>query len=136
MPQMPILRRGFTVIELMVVLAAIAMLLALAGPRYIQHLDRAREVALREDLHQMREAIDKFYGDQRRYPAGLEELVSAHYLRQIPDDPVTRRADSWVLTPPAGIVAAGSGTSQAAPVFDVHSGASGNAADGTAYASW
>ena len=114
-------------IELLVVLAAIALLLAVAAPRYVQHLDNARDVALKKDLHELRDAIDKFYGDQGRYPAALEELVTRRYLRAVPVDPVTQRIDSWVIVAPP---------SQGAGVYDVHSGAKGNAGDGSAYAAW
>jgi len=120
--------RGFTVIELLVVLAAIALLLAVAAPRYMQHLDTAREVTLKEDLRAMREAIDKFYSDQSRYPATLDELVAKRYLRAVPIDPMAQRGESWLLVAPTG-----NGTGA---VFDVRSGATGLARDGTAYASW
>ena len=119
--------RGFTVIELLVVLAAIGLLLAVAAPRYVQHLDNARDVALKKDLHELRDAIDKFYGDQGRYPAALDELVTRRYLRAVPVDPVTQRADSWVVVSPAA---------QGTGVYDVHSGAKGQASDGSAYAAW
>jgi general secretion pathway protein G len=121
--------RGFTVIELLVVLAAIGLLLSIAAPRYIAHLDTARETVLKQDLREMRDAIDKFYGDQGRYPADLKELVTQRYLRALPEDPITQRIDSWVVVAPANKAAAGS-------VSDVHSGAAGNARDGSAYASW
>jgi general secretion pathway protein G len=120
--------RGFTVIELIVVLAAIGLLLSIAAPRYMAHLDAARETALREDLHQMRDAIDKFYADQTRYPSDLQELVTKHYLRAVPEDPVTQRMDTWQLTAPSDKSQGG--------VFDVHSGATGPARDGSSYASW
>jgi len=103
-----------------------------AAPRYMQHLDRAREVALKEDLHQLRDAIDKFYGDQGRYPADLKELVTRRYLRAVPVDPITQREDSWLIVPPSG----NTGGTSAGPVFDVHSGAKGPAQDGSAYAAW
>ena len=119
--------RGFTVIELLVVLAAIGLLLAIAAPRYVQHLDNARDVALKKNLHELRDAIDKFYGDQGRYPAALDELVTRRYLLAVPVDPVTQRSDSWVTVAPA---------SQGAGVFEVHSGAKGQAGDGSAYATW
>ncbi len=119
---------GFTVIELLVVLAAIALLLSVATPRYIQHLDNAREVALKENLRQMRDAIDKFYTDQARYPATLDELVALRYLRHVPADPVTQRKDSWVIVAP--------GNRAPGAVFDVHSGAMGAARDGSLYVSW
>ncbi|WP_127995669.1 type II secretion system protein [Piscinibacter defluvii] len=119
---------GFTVIELLVVLAAIALLLAVAAPRYVQHLDQARDVALKQNLHQVRDAIDKFYADQARYPAALEELVARRYLRSLPIDPVTQRSDSWVIVPPPA-TATGA-------VADIRSGAPGQAHDGSAYAAW
>lgn len=122
--------RGFTIVELLVVLAAIALLLSIAAPRYIQHLDTAREVALRQDLYQLRDAIDKFRGDQARYPATLDELVVRHYLRAVPEDPLTQSVSTWILVPPAG------GDGASGGVFDVRSGAKGQARDGTAYAAW
>lgn len=115
-------------IELLVVLAAIALLLSVAAPRYIQHLDNARDVALKENLRQMRDAIDKFYADQSRYPATLDELVTKRYLRGIPADPLTQRSDSWVIVAP--------GDKAKGAVFDVKSGARGQAGDGSAYAAW
>lgn len=121
--------RGFTVIELLVVLAAIGLLLSIAAPRYIAHLDTARETVLKQDLREMRDAIDKFYGDQGRYPADLKELVTQRYLRALPEDPITQRSDSWVVVVPVNKSAAGA-------VGDVRSGAPGAARDGSAYASW
>jgi general secretion pathway protein G len=93
---------GFTLIELMVVMAIVATLLTIATPRYFAHLDRARETALRETLAVTRDAIDKFLADNDRYPATLEELVDKRYLRSLPTDPITERNDTWsVLPPPA-----------------------------------
>lgn len=122
------LQRGFTIIELLVVLAAIALLLSVAAPRYVAYVDNAREVALKEDLRVLRDAIDKFYSDQGRYPANLDELVTKRYLRSVPTDPITERGDSWVLVAPGG--------KAAGVVFDVRSGAKGNARDGSSYALW
>ena len=119
--------RGFTLIELLVVMAALSLLLAITVPRYVEHVDRAREVVLRQNLAAVRESIDKFYSDRGRYPAALQELVQAHYLRQIPLDPVSDRSDTWVLIPPVG---------GSTGVFDVRSGAIGVARDGSSYASW
>ena len=118
---------GFTLIELLVVMAALGLLLAIAAPRYVEHVDRGREVVLRHNLVGLREAIDKFYADRARYPKDLQELVTERYLRQVPLDPVTDRADSWVVVQPK--------TSQEG-VFDVRSGAAGVARDGTPYATW
>ena len=117
-------RGGFTLIELLVVMAIIATLLSIATPRYFAHLDRAREAALRETLFVVRDAIDKFHADTGRYPAELEELVTRRYLRKLPVDPVTDRADSWTLVPAPG---------EAAGVSDLKSGAGG---DERPYAQW
>lgn len=121
-------RRGFTLIELLVVLAALALLLGLAVPRYVEHVDRARETVLRQDLAALRDAIDKFNADRGHYPAELAELARERYLREVPRDPFTDRADSWLVVPPP--------QGAAGQVYDVHSGAPGNARDGRPYASW
>ncbi len=122
-------RRGFTLIELLVVMAVIATLLTIALPRYFQHLDRAREVTLKESLAVMREAIDKYQGDTGRYPETLEELVAKRYLRKLPVDPLTEAADTWVLVPPPD-------EPGSRRVWDVKSGAEGQGLDGTDYATW
>jgi len=119
---------GFTVIELLVVLAALALLLSIAAPRYIDHLDHARTTALKQNLFQMRDALDKFHADQGRYPKALDELVQQRYLRAVPLDPLTQRVDSWVLVAPKD--------GDASVITDVRSGAVGRARDGSTYASW
>lgn len=120
--------RGFTVIELLVVMAALALLLSVAAPRYVEHVDNARATALKQDLFQMRDALDKFHADHGRYPKTLDELVERRYLRAVPVDPLTQRADSWVLVAPR--------SGDTASVADVRSGAPGVARDGSAYARW
>ncbi len=119
---------GFTIIELMVVLACIGLLLSIAAPRYVQHIDQAREVTLRQDLRAMRIAIDQFKADQARFPQTLDELVTRGYLREVPVDPVTGSAQTWHLDPAPG--------QGAGAVADLHSGATGVAQDGSSYASW
>src|SRR4051812_46476871 len=121
-------RCGFTLVELLVAMAIVALLLALAVPRYFGRIDIAKETVLRENLHQMRDAIDKFYGDNNRYPNALDDLVERKYLRRIPPDPITNSDKTWVAVPP--------GDPQKGAVYDVKSGASGNGRDGTAYSSW
>ena len=119
---------GFTVIELLVVLTVVALLSAVAAPRYVQHVDRAREVALRESLARMRQAIDHFHADQARYPEAIAELVASGYLRAVPVDPVTERADTWVAVP--------SRQPATGALYDIRSGAPGVSKDGSPYASW
>ena len=122
------IKRGFTLVELMVVMAIIALLLSLAVPRYFNHLERSRETILKEDLAVMRDAIDKYHGDRGRYPDSLDDLVSTRYLRALPVDPITDRADTWqIVAPPDG---------DAGAMYDIKSGAPGTAHDGSAYASW
>jgi general secretion pathway protein G len=120
-------RRGFTLIELLVVLAVLAVLASLVTPVYLNRVDDARETVLRQNLVGLRTAIDQFYRDKARYPQTLDELVAERYIRSVPEDPVTGKADTWVLIPPR---------QSANAVFDVKSGAPGRAKDGSDYASW
>jgi len=109
--------RGFTLVELMVVLTIIALLLSIVVPDYIGRARRAEEAVLQENLAVMRDALDKHYADAGRYPTSLDELVSKRYLRSIPKDPFTHSASTWVPVAP-GDVSRGA-------VFDVRSGAKG-----------
>jgi general secretion pathway protein G len=121
---------GFTLIELIVVLAIIALLVSLVAPRYYRTVDNAREASLKTSLNVMRDAIDKFAADKGQYPDSLSDLVAKGYLRKIPEDPVTGTADSWqMLPPPAGSQMTGS-------MADVRSGATGKAQDGQPYGAW
>lgn len=140
--------RGFTLIELLVVLAILALLLTIATPRYIHHVERAREATLRSSLKVMREAIDKFAGDQGRLPASLDELVARNYLKAVPIDPITERRDTWIaLTGTELDAAAPAATSLPPPdraaaarpepgLADVRSGAPGTGQDGSPYQDW
>ena len=121
--------RGFTLIELLVVMSVIATLLTIAVPRYFRHIDLAREASLKQSLSVMRDAIDKFQGDNGRYPETLEELVTKRYLRKVPVDPITESKESWVAVPPPDAPGKDS-------VWDIHSGAEGQAQDGSDFAQW
>ena len=119
--------RGFTLIELLVVLSIIALLLTLAVPRYFHSIDTSKEAVLSENLHIVRETIDKFYGDKGRYPESLDELVSERYLRSLPYDPITGSASTWTIIAPETPGAKGN-------VYDIKSGASGTTRDGKSFA--
>jgi len=119
---------GFTLIELLVVMSIIALLLAIAVPRYFHSLTRAREAVLRENLLLMRDALDKHYADTGKYPETLTDLVSRKYLRKLPEDPITGSADTWIIFPPDRREQGG--------VYDVKSGAPGNSASGVPYSQW
>lgn len=121
-------KSGFTLIELMVVLAVIATLLTLALPSYFSSLGKSREAVLQQNLALLRDTLDKYYGDKGKYPAALDELVSTKYLRSMPVDPITDSSATWVGIPPPEPEMGG--------VYDVKSGAQGIARDGTEYQNW
>ena len=121
-------KHGFTLVELLVVLAVITLLLSLAVPNYVARAARAEEAVLRENLRLMRDALDKHYADAGRYPDSLQDLVSKRYLRRLPSDPLTRSETTWVVVAPPD--------PQLGGVYDLHSGAQGNGSDGTPYAQW
>ena len=119
---------GFTLIELLAVLAIVATLLTLALPRYFSSVDRSKEVVLKENLYQMRDAIGKYYADKGKYPESVDALASEKYLRKVPLDPITESVATWVVVPPED--------PQKGGVYDVKSGAQGKASDGTAFGEW
>ncbi|WP_412526396.1 type II secretion system protein [Burkholderia lata] len=86
--------RGFTLIEIVVVMAIIGLLLTLAVPRYMHSIERGKEQVRQQNIAVMRNAIDQYYGDNGQYPETLDELVSKHYLRAVPLDPVNGD-DKW-----------------------------------------
>ena len=119
---------GFTLIELLVVLAIIATLISIVAPRYFDSVDRARETALKADLRLLRDVIDKYKADTGHYPSLLNDLVAARYIQAVPIDPITERADTWLVTPPPSGATDG--------VYDIHSGAQGAGRDGTPFKQW
>jgi len=127
-------RKGFTLIEMIIVFTLIGILVGLALPQYQNSLKKARENVLRETLFTLRKLIDQYYQDKGKFPASLQALVDDKYLRSIPEDPVTRKTDTWVevreeLAPDEIELVRELG------ITDVHSGAPGNAFDGTPFSS-
>jgi general secretion pathway protein G len=124
-------KQGFTLIELMVVIAIMGILISIAQPSLKYAITRAREAVLKENLFQMRDAIDQYYADNGKYPGALSDLVNEQdrpksYLRSIPKDSFTGAAD-WITVAPQG---------EEGGVFDVHSASPLVAQDGTAYNTW
>jgi general secretion pathway protein G len=128
---------GFTLIELIVVVAIIGILATIAVPAMRTAPIRAREAALREDLFSLRSCIDQFHADRGRFPTSLDELVSMGYLRSVPEDPVTRSKDTWVVVYEE-VTGQESERQQEAGqgIIDIHSGSDQVALDGTNYADW
>jgi general secretion pathway protein G len=125
--------RGFTLIELMIVISIILILVSIAVPLYNQSIIRAREAVLRQDLFAMRSVIDQYTLDKGKAPQSLDDLVTAGYLKEIPKDPFTNARDTWQAEPEDVLLS----VDQDEPgISDVHSGASGTGTDGTAYSSW
>ena len=120
--------KGFTLIELMIVMSIVAILLTIAQPTYRGSKLRAQEAVLMENLFTLRDVIDQFYVDKGRYPDSLEELKDIGYLRGIPKDPFTGSAENWQLIPPPEGIEGG--------LYDVHSGSNRIAKDGTPYNEW
>ena len=127
------IERGFTLIELMVVISIIVILMSVALPRYQASILRARETVLRDDLYTLRSVIDQYTLDKQKAPQSLQDLVEAGYLKRIPKDPFTNTSDSWVPVTDDSVMS----PDQSQPgIIDVHSGSEQNSSEGTAYSSW
>ena len=118
-------RRGFTLIEMLVAMAILALLLSLVVPRYFDSLDRSKDAVLMENLKTTRDVLDKFYGDHGRYPDSLAELVERRYLRSLPLDPITQSNRTWLIVPPDAPIRG--------QVYNLRSGAKGHTKDGRPY---
>jgi len=124
---------GFTLIELMIVMTLIIILAGIGVMTYTNGVTRAKEAVLKEDLFRMRDALDQFYADKNEYPASLQLLVDEGYLRDLPVDPITNSAATWVTE----LAQPGLDNPLAGPgIFNVRSGAETTAIDGTAYSEW
>jgi general secretion pathway protein G len=126
-------QRGFTLIELMVVISIIVILLSLAIPNYTSSILHAKETALRDDLYTLRSLIDQYTLDKQKAPTSLQDIVTAGYLKELPKDPFTNARDSWVPVTDESIMS----PDQTDPgIVDVHSGSEQSSSEGTAYNTW
>ena len=126
-------RRGFTLVELMIVMAIVSIMVAVAVPMYQKSVIRARETVLRQNLFTLRTVIDEYTYDKQKAPQTLEELVSAGYLRQVPIDPITGSNRTWKLIMEDALAS----VNQTEPgIFDVRSGSDKTSLEGTAYSEW
>lgn len=133
LPGRPRNARGFTLIEVLIVMVIIVILAATGMALYTNSVTRAKESVLKQDLYEMRDAINRYYADKNRYPQTLQALVEDKYIRAIPVDPITNSTDTWqtvMSEPEAGDPSASIG------VFDVKSGSDAVALDGTRYNDW
>jgi len=126
-------RRGFTFVELMVVITIIVILVSMAVPIYQKAIVRSKETVLKNNLFTLRTVIDNYTYDKEKAPQSLQDMVTGGYLRAVPIDPITGSNQTWRLK----MEDASQAMNQAEPgIFDVHSGSDKTGLDGTPYSDW
>src|SRR6266849_4446166 len=123
--------RGFTLLELMIVISILIILVSVALPQYQKTVMHARETVLKDDLHKMRDLIDQYSADKGKLPQSLDDLVSAGYMREIPKDPITDDKD-WAIATGDDPYSTQGGTG----ITDVHSASGDVSSEGTPYSEW
>ena len=127
------LKRGYTFIELMIVMAIISVLVSIAVPLYTKAITRTKESLLKNNLYTLRTVIDEYTFDKKKAPQTLQDLVSEGYLRAIPVDPITGSDQTWRVTMEDALTS----VDQTQPgIWDVHSGSDQKSLEGTPYAEW
>src|SRR5215831_3907042 len=126
--------RGFTLIELMIVISLILILVSVSIPAYNQSILRAKESVLKQNLFQLRSLISQYTLDKQKAPQSLDDLVSAGYIKQLPVDPMTASSSSWTVEQEEDTIS--SPDQQESGISDVHSGSTATSSDGTAYNTW
>lgn len=127
--------KGFTLIELIIVITLIGILVGLGLPQFKNATKRAREAALKENLFTLRKLINQYLVDKGNYPQSLQTLVDEEYLYRIPDDPMTKSTDTWVEIPQV-MTMEEMATGTMPGIMDVQSGSDGISTEGTAYNTW
>jgi general secretion pathway protein G len=130
------MKKGFTLIEIIIVLVLIGILVSIISPIYRSAVIRAREAVLKENLFQVRDAIGKYYNDKHKYPTSLDDLVTYKYLRKIPDDPVSKVAEWEVVHFEPGEDMEDFDSEILEGIIDVKSRSPKKALDGTNYSDW
>jgi general secretion pathway protein G len=125
--------KGFTLMEMLIVISLVMILVAIAVPNYQRSIMRAKESVLKQDLFQLRSLISQYTLDKQKAPQSLDDLVTAGYLKQIPTDPMTNARDSWTVDQEDTLMSV---DQQEPGISDVHSGSNAISSDGTTYSTW
>ena len=122
-------QRGFTLIEMLIVISLIGILASISAPNFQRYIIRAKEASLRRTLFVLRDVVDQYYSDHGKYPDDIEDLADEKYIRSVPKDPFTNSTSTWIIIPPEG-------SSEEGGFYDVHSGSYLVSLQGVPYNEW